>query len=355
MKTNSTTALLDSLAHTAQEPLLIAGPCSAETRSQTIGTAQAIAAQFPDAIYRAGIWKPRTQPGAFEGVGVTGLEWLRVVKLTVGLRTATEVATAAHVEACLRHGIDVLWIGARTTVNPFSVQEIADALRGTDIPVLVKNPVHPDVSLWLGAFERLERAGIQKLGAVHRGFHVQGEKLFRNPPLWEMLVELRTRRPDLPVICDPSHICGNRELIPYVAQHALDVGVNGLMIETHLDPRQALSDAKQQLTPCELADLVARLVVRTGEALPEEPLQQLRRAIDRTDEQLLHLLNERMKISQRIGSYKQENNITILQTSRWEEVVQHRLHVADVLGLETDLVKNVYALIHEASVKRQLV
>ncbi|TND09309.1 MAG: chorismate mutase [Bacteroidetes bacterium] len=351
---NTTKILSAENTGAGKQPLLIAGPCSAETRSQTLGTAQAIAAHFPDAIFRAGIWKPRTQPGSFEGVGVTGLEWLRAVKLKTGLRTATEVANAAHVEACLEHQIDLLWIGARTTVNPFSVQEIADALRGVDIPVLIKNPVHADLALWIGALERLSRAGIKELGAIHRGFHQADTQPFRNAPLWEKLVELRTRCPEIPVICDPSHICGNTALIPYVSKHALDLGLDGLMIETHIVPQQALSDAAQQLTPAELQMLVSQLRLRSKTSPADDLLQNLRGKINRTDEQLLRLLFERMKISKAIGNHKQQRNLAIVQPSRWEEVLGQQLQLADALGLKPDFVKEIYTLIHEQSVKEQM-
>lgn len=344
----------EATASPANLPLLIAGPCSAETRSQTLGTALAIAAYYPGAVFRAGIWKPRTAPGSFEGVGATGLEWLRAVKLKTGLRTATEVARASHVEACLAHGIDMLWIGARTTGNPFSVQEIADALRGTDIPVLVKNPVHADTALWAGALERLHRAGIRQTGLIHRGFHQPETAPFRHAPLWEKLVEMRTRFPELPLICDPSHICGNTTLIPYIARHALELGAGGLMIETHLNPSQALSDAKQQLTPVELAALMTRLRTRRQEVSADEPLQQLRSKINRADEQLLRLLFERMRIAREIGRHKQRESIAIVQPARWEEVLNRQLELAGAMGLPEAFVRELYGIIHEHSVKEQL-
>jgi chorismate mutase len=340
----------------SSNPLLIAGPCSAESEKQVLSTANAIAAHFPDAIYRAGIWKPRTRPNAFEGVGVAGLPWLNKVKETTGLRTATEVANAHHVEACLKAGIDVLWIGARTTVNPFSVQEIAEALRGCKIPVLVKNPVNAEFSLWLGALERLELMGIKDLYAIHRGFHTPGKQAFRNDPKWEMAIEFRIKRPDIPLICDPSHICGNPALIPYVSQKAIDIGVYGLMIETHIAPTTALSDAEQQLTPAALVQLMDGLKFRESEpatGLLKNELNELRSEINKRDEELLHVLHQRMHVVKEIGLYKKKNNLSILQVNRWEELLKARMSVAEAMGLDSRFVKELYDLIHKESIRRQ--
>jgi chorismate mutase len=340
----------------AKRPLIISGPCSAESETQMLTTAKAIAAIDKKIIFRAGIWKPRTRPNAFEGVGSKGLEWMKTVKEQTGLLTATEVANANHVEECLKNKIDILWIGARTTVNPFSVQEIADALRGTDIPVFVKNPVTPDLQLWLGALERINQAGITKLAAIHRGFHSHAITPFRNDPKWEIAIELRTHCPDLPMICDPSHICGNTELIPYVSQKAMDMDMHGLMIETHCMPKMALSDAKQQLTPLQLADLIDRLVVRKAHSENNEfknKLELLRESINKTDEELLQVLMSRMQMVEKIGVYKKENNVTILQTNRWESLLNERLNSASMMGLSEVFVRSLYLLIHEESIRKQ--
>jgi len=335
---------------------LIVGPCSAETEEQVITTAQAIASKYPHAIFRAGIWKPRTRPNAFEGIGEEGLPWLKKVKELTGMRTATEVANARHVEACLEQGVDVLWIGARTTVNPFSVQEIAVALKGVNIPVLVKNPVNAELSLWLGAIERLDLQGIKDIHAVHRGFHTSEKQAFRNDPKWDLAIELRLRAPQLPMICDPSHICGNKELIPYVAQKALDLGMNGLMIESHINPEMAWSDAFQQLTPLALEELLDNLKVRRPELpAPEngKELSALRSSINKADEELLQVLFRRMQYAMEIGEYKKKHNLTILQVNRWEEVLRDRVGIAQAMGLNRTFVKEMYNLIHEESIRKQ--
>lgn len=340
----------------AKHPLIISGPCSAESETQMLTTAKAIAVIDKKIIFRAGIWKPRTRPNSFEGIGSVGLQWMKTVKEQTGLLTATEVANANHVEECLKNGIDILWIGARTTVNPFSVQEIADALRGTDVPVFVKNPVTPDLQLWLGALERINQAGITKIAAIHRGFHTHSNIPFRNDPKWEMAIELRTCCPDLPIICDPSHICGNTDLIPYIAQKALDMDMHGLMIESHCMPSVALSDAKQQLTPSQLASLMERLVVRKANSENSEfknKLEQLRESIDKTDEDLLQMLMGRMQVAEKIGAYKKENNVTILQTNRWEDLLNERLSTAAMMGLSEEFVRSLYLLIHEESIRKQ--
>ena len=340
----------------AKRPLMIAGPCSAESEIQMMTTAKSIAEIDKKIIYRAGIWKPRTRPNSFEGVGSIGLQWMKKVKQETGLLTATEVANASHVEGCLKAGIDILWIGARTTVNPFSVQEIADALKGVDIPVFVKNPVNPDLQLWLGALERVNQAGVTKIAAIHRGFHSYAITPFRNDPKWEIAIELRTLCPDLPIICDPSHICGNTELIPYIAQKALDMDMHGLMIETHCMPSVALSDAKQQLTPVQLKVLIEKLVVRKSNSENVEfksKLDELRESINRTDDELLHILMNRMKVVEKIGTYKKENNVTILQTNRWESLLNERMETATMMGLSEEFIRTLYVLIHEESIRRQ--
>jgi len=338
------------------KPLLIAGPCSAETELQVITTAKEIKRLNPQTIYRAGIWKPRTRPGSFEGVGEEGLEWLRSVQLETGLRTATEVANAKHVELSLKYGVDVLWIGARTTANPFSVQEIADALQGVDIPVLVKNPVNPDLQLWIGALERLNKSGITKLSAILRGFNSYEQSIFRNPPQWDIAIQLKTALPELPLLCDPSHICGSTEMLDYISQKAMDLDFDGLMIETHIQPALAWSDAKQQITPAQLKKLVSSLRVRkvtSEDKVFVNKLNELREQIDKIDEKLLYALHERLSVSEKIGTYKKENNVTILQTGRWTEIQEKLNMQSDLMGFEREWLKKLYNLIHEASIKKQ--
>lgn len=337
-------------------PMIIGGPCSAETEEQMVETARQLAATGRIHLLRAGIWKPRTRPGEYEGAGEPGLAWLLRAREETGLPVATEVANRGHVEACLRHGVDVLWIGARTSVNPFSVQEIADALDGVDIPVFVKNPVNPDLDLWIGAIERLSRAGIRRLGAIHRGFSSFQKGAFRNVPMWEIPIELKTRMPEIPLLCDPSHICGNRELIPLVAQKALDLGMNGLMIESHIHPDAAWSDARQQLTPLALDAILAELVVRapaTADPGFRDVLGTLRREIDQLDEELVQKLASRMKIAERIGHYKRENNVTILQVNRWEEIVRTRGAIGRAMGLDEGFLRDLLRLIHHESIQVQ--
>ena len=347
---------LPELVATGNRPFIISGPCSAETREQVLATARQLAATGVVNVLRAGIWKPRTRPGHFEGAGEDGLAWLMEAKAETGLPVATEVATARHVELCLKAGVDVLWIGARTTVNPFSVQEIADALRGVDVPVLVKNPVNPDLELWIGALERINKAGITRLAAIHRGFSAFEKGPFRNAPLWDLAIDLKTRLPELPMICDPSHICGARDLIPFIAQKALDLDMAGLMIESHIHPDAAWSDAKQQVTPLALRTLVNGLVKRQPEinrAENENILNQLREQIDRLDDEIMQRLAERMKISRRIGTFKKENNITILQVSRWEEIIHTRLAVGLAMGLTEGFSRDLLKLIHQESIRVQ--
>jgi chorismate mutase len=337
-------------------PVIISGPCSAETEEQMVATAKQIAATGKVHALRAGIWKPRTRPGQYEGAGEEGLKWLIRAKQETGLPVATEVANAAHVEACLKAGVDILWVGARTTVNPFSVQEVADALKGVDIPVLVKNPINPDVELWLGALERLNKAGITKLAAIHRGFSSFEKGPFRNVPMWDLAIDLKTRVPDLDMICDPSHIAGNRDLIAFISQKALDLDMAGLMIESHINPDAAWSDAKQQVTPSALSKIIDELVARTQSTdnkTFKDTLSILREQIDHLDDEIMQKLSARMKISEKIGQYKKENNVTILQVNRWEEIVQTRIALCKAMGLNEEFTSELLKLIHHESIQVQ--
>lgn len=338
------------------KPLLIAGPCSAESEKQMLETARQTSSFYPKSIFRAGIWKPRTRPNTFEGIGDIGLKWMQMVKVETGLRTATEVATADHVEKCLKHGIDILWIGARTTVNPFSVQDIADALKGVDIPVFVKNPIYPDVQLWAGALERVNNSGIKKIAAIHRGFHSWDNGPFRNSPRWELPIELKTACPHLPIICDPSHIAGSPELIPFIAQKAMDMDMDGLMIETHIDPVNALSDARQQVKPFELREIIDELLIRSASFENSEmqsKLDELRTIIGKLDNDLLELLAKRMALSSQIGEYKRDNNVTILQVAHWKNIIEAGIASGSMVGLPEYFVKGLYQLIHDESIRRQ--
>jgi len=346
---------ISSWMNTAR-PIIISGPCSAETEEQMVATAKQIAATGKVHAIRAGIWKPRTRPGQYEGAGEEGLKWLMSAKQVTGLPVTTEVANAAHVEACLKAGVDILWVGARTTVNPFSVQEVADALKGVDIPVMVKNPINPDVELWLGALERLNKAGITKLAAIHRGFSSFEKGPFRNAPMWDLAIDLKTRVPELDMICDPSHIAGNRDLISFVSQKALDLDMAGLMIESHINPDAAWSDAKQQVTPSSLAKIVNELVVRTPSTDNKnfkDTLSILREQIDQLDDEIMSKLAARMKISEKIGQYKKENNVTILQVNRWEEIVQTRIALCRAMGLNEEFTNDLLKLIHHESIQVQ--
>ena len=337
-------------------PLIISGPCSAETEEQMVATAKQIAATGKVHALRAGIWKPRTRPGQYEGAGEEGLKWLIRAKQETGLPVATEVANAAHVEACLKAGVDILWVGARTTVNPFSVQEVADALKGVDVPVLVKNPINPDVELWLGALERINKAGITKLAAIHRGFSSFEKGPFRNAPMWDLAIELKTRVPDLDIVCDPSHIAGNRDLISLISQKALDLDMAGLMIESHINPDAAWSDAKQQVTPARLAKIIDELVVRTqtvDNKAFKDTLSILREQIDHLDDEIMQKLANRMKISEKIGQYKKENNVTILQVGRWEEIMQTRIALCKAMGLSEEFTTELLKIIHHESIQIQ--
>ena len=340
-----------------QKPLLIAGPCSAESEEQMLITARGIVEHYPNSVFRAGIWKPRTRPNTFEGAGSVALEWMKTVKKETGLLTATEVATAAHVEECLKAGIDMLWIGARTTVNPFSVQEIADALKGVDIPVFVKNPIFPDLQLWAGALERVNNAGVKKIAAIHRGFQSYDNKPFRNAPKWEIAIELKAACCDLPMICDPSHISGTPDLIPYVAQKAMDMAMDGLMIETHCNPKVALSDAQQQVTPFELKKILGNLLIRHSSIENVElqnKLDELRTVIQKLDNELIELLGKRMAYAEQIGEYKRDNNVTILQVEHWKNLLESGIENAKSLQLPKEFVKALYQLIHDESIRRQM-
>jgi len=333
-------------------PLVIAGPCSAETEEQTLKTAHQLAEKGIK-IFRAGIWKPRTKPGGFEGVGSVGLPWLKRVKQETGMLTAIEVATAKHVYEALKFGIDILWIGARTTANPFAVQEIADALQGIDIPVLVKNPVNPDVELWIGAVERVYNAGIRRIAVIHRGFSTYDKTVYRNIPQWHIPIELRRRMPEMPIICDPSHIGGRRELIASISQQALDLQFEGLIIESHCNPDEAWSDKNQQITPDVLEHILQHLVIRKMNQTTED-LSILRHQIDELDNQLLEVLAKRFRVSREIGIYKKEHGMPVLQAVRYDEILHHRVAQAESIGINGEFMKNILEAIHEESVRVQL-
>jgi len=335
----------------AKRPLIIAGPCSAETEEQVMDTARKLAARGIK-IFRAGVWKPRTKPGGFEGNGVMALPWLKRVKTELGMYTAVEVATAAHVREALSYDVDMLWIGARTTANPFAVQEVADALEGMDIPVLIKNPVNPDLDLWIGAVERIYNAGIRRIGVIHRGFSSFDKKIYRNLPQWHIPIELHRQLPTLPIICDPSHIGGKRELIASLCQQAMDLNFDGLIVESHCNPEKAWSDASQQVTP-EVLDFILNTLVIRDTTQSTESLASLRRQIDELDNSLLELLARRMRVSREIGQYKKEHNMPILQSQRYDEIIQNRIAQALQMGMDTEFMKTVLVAIHEESVRNQ--
>jgi chorismate mutase len=337
------------------QTFLAAGPCSAESQEQVLETAQALTGQGVG-FFRAGIWKPRTRPGGFEGVGLKGLAWLDHARTVTGLKVGTEVAEPAHVEACLEFGLDVLWVGARTTTNPFSVQAIADALKGTDIPVLVKNPMSADMGLWIGALERLANAGITRLGAIHRGFSSPLEMRYRNTPNWKISIELKRQMPELPMLCDPSHICGKADLIPGIAQEAMDLLFDGLMVEVHPDPPNALSDAAQQLTPEQFRSMITRLEL--PHELSDSPafinrLSELRENVDEVDSQLLDLLGRRMEIVREMGRLKAEQHVSTLQPHRWQEIVSDRVKKGLGLDLSEDFILQLMQSIHEEAIRQQ--
>lgn len=341
---------------TEPRPSVVAGPCSAETEEQVMETARGLK-EMGINVYRAGIWKPRTHPGSFEGIGTEGLRWMQRARKEFGLKIATEVASERHVMECIKFGVDLVWIGARTTANPFLVQEIADALKDTDIPVLVKNPVNPDLELWIGALERLNRAGVKKLGVIHRGFSTFEKIKYRNDPQWQIAIELRSRYPELPFFVDPSHMGGSTEYIREISQRSLDLGFEGLMIESHCNPSCAMSDAKQQLTPDQLSDLLYnQIAVRDADSdSPQwkENIDQLRAKIDVIDENLLYVLASRMKVSRQIGKYKKDNNIAILQASRWDSVLAKVVEKGADYDLSEKFLTAVFNAIHEASVEAQ--
>lgn len=338
------------------EPLIISGPCGAESIEQLLKTAEQLKEINKVSLFRAGVWKPRTRPNSFEGKGEEALQWLTEVKKQFGFKITVEVANAQHTEMALKYGVDVLWIGARTTANPFSVQEIADALKGIDVPVMIKNPIHADLQLWIGAIERIYNSGISKIAAIHRGFHYYGKTKYRNKPFWQIPIELRTLFPDLPIICDSSHISGNKELIPSVSQKALDLGMNGLMIETHYNPDLALSDASQQYTPSQLDQLISKLVLRnqlSEDELITNKLSDFRKIIDEIDDELLNVLKKRMQIIEKIALHKKEQNISIFQLGRWQEILRTRVQWADKIGVSRQHIEKISILLHEESIRLQ--
>ncbi|MDQ3682331.1 MAG: bifunctional 3-deoxy-7-phosphoheptulonate synthase/chorismate mutase type II [Bacteroidota bacterium] len=339
-----------------KRPLIISGPCSAETEDQLLQTAQLLATTGQVDILRAGIWKPRTRPGNFEGVGTKGLTWLMKAKSLTGLSTTVEVATAKQVEDALHFDVDVLWIGARTTVNPFSVQEVADALRGVDIPVLIKNPINPDLELWGGAVERIEKTGIKKIGLIHRGFSSYGNTEYRNAPMWHLAIEMKRRNPNMLMLSDPSHICGRRDILLETAQKAIDLDFDGLMLETHIDPDNAWSDAKQQITPGQLSELLSKIQWRDETVTKKEfiiALEKLRDQINHLDDELMQLLSQRMKIADKIGEYKKNNNVTILQTNRWNEILGRAYIKGEKLGLSKEFITRYFDAVHLESINHQ--
>lgn len=335
-----------------KRPFVMAGPCSAETEEQVMTTAR----QLHDKgchIFRAGVWKPRTKPGGFEGMGEQALPWLRRVKEETGMLVSTEVAKPEHVELCLKYGIDILWVGARTAANPFAMQDVADSLKGVDMPVFVKNPVNPDLELWIGALERINRAGIKRMAAIHRGFSSYDKKIYRNLPMWQIPMELHRRLPNLPLICDPSHIGGCRELIAPLCQQAMDMGFDGLIVESHCCPDCAWSDARQQLTP-DVLDYVLSLLVVRNETCTTEGIEQLRRQIDELDNQLLELLAKRMRVCRDIGQYKKEHNMTVFQAGRYNEILEKRGAQASLCGIDAENAARIFELVHQESVRQQL-
>ena len=335
-----------------KRPLVISGPCSAESEEQVLATGRALAAMGVK-IFRAGIWKPRTKPGGFEGVGVIGLPWLQKLKQETGMLVGVEVATKAHVDAALAFGVDLLWIGARTTANPFAMQELADALQGKDVPVLIKNPVNPDVELWIGGIERIYRAGIHRIGVIHRGFSSADKTIYRNVPQWHIPIELRRRYPNLPIICDPSHIAGRRDLIKPLSQQAMDLGFDGLIIESHCTPDTAWSDAKQQITPDALKEMLDSLVIRET-VVHTESLSELRQQIDEIDDKIIEILSKRMRISKEIAQYKKEHDMPVLQAGRYDEILTQRSQQGAQLGMSEEFVKEVFEAIHSESVRHQM-
>lgn len=339
-----------------KKPVYFFGPCSAESEEQMMSTAKGIADHFSNVIFRAGIWKPRTRPGSFEGIGERGLVWLNQVKQEYGFKTTTEVASARHVEDALKGDVDILWIGARTTVNPFSVQEIADALRGVDVPVFIKNPIYPDLSLWFGAVERIQKAGVQKIGAIHRGFQLLDNGPYRNNPYWDLAIRFRSKYSDIPMITDVSHISGSTDLVEHVAQKAIDLDMDGLMVETHIDPENALSDPMQQLTPEKLKRLIFGLTSKSKDSSNidfKTNLERLRELLDAVDDEILEKLAVRMELVKEIGKDKRANNVTILQVERWKKTLERSLENGSSLGLSTKFIEGMLHLIHDESIRKQ--
>ena len=352
------TTTMESAAQQAwnKRPLIISGPCSAETEEQVLETAHRLKATGKVDMLRAGIWKPRTRPGSFEGIGTKGLPWMQRAKKETGLPITVEVATAKQVEDALHFDVDVLWIGARTTVNPFSVQEVADALRGVNVPVLIKNPINPDLELWIGAVERVAKAGIKQIGLIHRGFSSYGNSEYRNAPMWHLAIEMKRRNPDLLMINDPSHICGRRDILQDVAQKAIDLDYDGLIIESHIDPDKAWSDAKQQITPERLGEMLRNIIWRREDVASEEyhaALEKLRNQINHLDDELMQILSQRMKVAEKIGQYKKENNITILQTNRWNEILERAFQKGEKLGLSKEFITKYFDAVHLESINHQ--
>jgi chorismate mutase len=339
-----------------KRPLIIAGPCSAETEEQVVETAVRLHKTGKVDMMRAGIWKPRTRPGSFEGIGTKGLPWLQQARKLTGMPMTVEVATGKQVEDALHFEIDVLWIGARTTVNPFSVQEVADALRGVDVPVLIKNPINPDLELWIGAVERVAKAGIKQIGLIHRGFSSYGNTEYRNAPMWHLAIEMKRRHPEMMMINDPSHICGRRDILQDVAQKAIDLDYDGLIIESHIDPDKAWSDAKQQITPERLAEMLDSIAWRKEDVASAEyhaALEKLRQQINHLDDELLQIVSQRMQIAEKIGQYKKDNNITILQTNRWNEILERAFKKGDKLGLSKEFITKYFDAMHMESINHQ--
>lgn len=339
-----------------KRPLIISGPCSAETEEQVIETAQRLAKTGKVDMLRAGIWKPRTRPGSFEGIGTKGLPWMQQAKKLTGLPITVEVATAKQAEDALHFDVDVLWIGARTTVNPFSVQEVADALKGVKVPVLIKNPINPDLELWTGAVERVAKAGIDQIGLIHRGFSAYGNTEYRNAPMWHLAIEMKRRNPELPFINDPSHICGRRDILLDVMQKAVNLDYDGFIIESHIDPDKAWSDAKQQVTPERLSEMLDEIVWRNEDTSSEEyhaALEKLRQQINHLDDELMQILGQRMKAAEQIGLYKKNNQITILQTNRWNEILERAFKQGDKLGLSKEFITKYFDAVHMESINHQ--
>ena len=339
-----------------KRPLIISGPCSAETEQQVLDTALRLHKTGKVDVLRAGIWKPRTRPGSFEGIGTKGLPWLQKARELTGMPLTVEVATGKQVEDALHFDVDILWIGARTTVNPFSVQDVADALRGVDVPVLIKNPINPDLELWTGAVERVAKAGIKNIGLIHRGFSSYGNTEYRNAPMWHLAIEMKRRNPDMMIINDPSHICGRRDILMDVAQTAIDLDFDGLMIESHIDPDTAWSDAKQQVTPERLAEMLDNIIWRREDIASEvfhAEMEKLRQQINQLDDELMQVLGQRMKVADKIGQYKKENDITILQTNRWNEILQRAFLKGEKLGLSKEFITRYFDAVHMESINHQ--